>query len=198
MLRASPYLRQVLYRELRAGYHRTLFKADRAGIDYLASRNLADPAMLESFRIGYCNGTLKNALPQSGEVIDQLKALGLLNEKGNEVFYGRVTVPIRHILFTDQPEEVISSIIAYLHSLKPVPSPYLVNGQLSVAARRGEKIFKKARCTDCHVSDFGIGTHQVGSRDLEIQHRLTLGLVLGGYNLSRRLLIRSVQARAFP
>ena len=89
-----PNVAADLLNRVTAFYHRTLFKADRAGLDYLASRNLADPAMLESFRIGYCNGTLKNALPQSGEVIDQLKALGLLNEKGNEVFYGRVTVPI--------------------------------------------------------------------------------------------------------
>ncbi len=75
-------------------YQRTLFKADRAGLDYLARRNLADPAMLEAFQIGYCNGTLKTALPQSGEILAQLRALGVLNAKGNEVFYGRVVVPI--------------------------------------------------------------------------------------------------------
>ena len=75
-------------------YHRTLFKADRAGLDYLASRGLTDAAMLESFRVGYCNGTLKSALPKSGEVIAQLQVLGVLNAKGNEVFYGRVVVPI--------------------------------------------------------------------------------------------------------
>jgi len=76
-------------------YQRVLFKADRAGLDYLARRNLADPAMLESFRVGYCNGTLKSALPKSGEIVAQLQALGVLNAEGNEVFYGRVTVPIR-------------------------------------------------------------------------------------------------------
>ena len=75
-------------------YTRMLYKEDRAGLDYLASRKLIDPAMLETFRVGYCNGTLKNALPKTGEVIEQLKALGILNERGNEVFYGRVTVPI--------------------------------------------------------------------------------------------------------
>jgi DNA primase catalytic core len=75
-------------------YARTLHKEDRAGFDYLASRKLIDPTILETFRLGYCNGTLKHALPQTGEIIAQLKSLGLLNEKGNEVFYGRVTVPI--------------------------------------------------------------------------------------------------------
>ncbi len=88
-----PNVAADLLNRVAAFYHRTLFK-DKAGLDYLASRNLADPAMLESFRVGYCNGTLKGALPKSGEVIDQLKALGILNAKGNEVFYGRVTVPV--------------------------------------------------------------------------------------------------------
>lgn len=74
-------------------YSRTLHK-DRAGLDYLTARKLAEPAMLEAFRLGYCNGTLKTALPQVGEVVTQLQALGVLNAKGNEVFYGRVTVPI--------------------------------------------------------------------------------------------------------
>ena len=74
-------------------YQRVLFK-DRVGLDYLASRNLADPAMLEGFRVGYCNGTLKTALPPSGEILAHLQSLGVLNAKGNEVFYGRVVVPI--------------------------------------------------------------------------------------------------------
>jgi len=74
-------------------YHRTLFR-DKAGLGFLASRNLVDPLMLETFQVGYCNGTLKSALPKSGEVIELLKALEILNANGNEVFYGRVTVPI--------------------------------------------------------------------------------------------------------
>jgi DNA primase len=67
---------------------------DRAGLEYLKSRRLDDPAMLETFQVGYCNGTLRNALPKSGEVIEQLKAIGILNEKSNECFYGCVIVPI--------------------------------------------------------------------------------------------------------
>ncbi len=77
-----------------AGFYQRAFFKDRAGLDYLARRNLTDAAMLESFRIGYCNGTLKSALPQSPEILAQLQALGVLNAEGNEVFYGRVTVPI--------------------------------------------------------------------------------------------------------
>jgi DNA primase len=76
-----------------AFYARTLHK-DRAGLEYLKMRRLDDPAALETFCIGYCNGTLRNALPKSGELIEQLQALGILNARGNEIFYGRVVVPI--------------------------------------------------------------------------------------------------------
>jgi len=63
-----------------------------------------------------------------------------------------VRAGIRHILFTVQPEEVAGAMDAYLMALKPVPSPRLVKGQLSQAARRGEKIFKdpKVACATCH------------------------------------------------
>jgi DNA primase len=83
-------------------YAKTLHR-DRAGLDYLKTRRLDDPAMLETFQVGYCNGTLRNALPKAGEIIGQLQSLGVLNEKGNECFYGRVVVPI-----FDQAGNVVS------------------------------------------------------------------------------------------
>ena len=76
-----------------AFYAKTLFK-DRAGLDYLKSRRLDDPSLLETFSVGYCNGSMRNALPKSGELIEQLQAIGILNARGNEIFYGRVVVPI--------------------------------------------------------------------------------------------------------
>ena len=82
-----------LLQRVSAFYARTLTK-DRAGLEYLKSRRLDDPAMLDAFSVGYCNGSMRQALPKDGEVIEQLKALGVLNEKGNECFYGRITVPI--------------------------------------------------------------------------------------------------------
>ena len=53
---------------------------------------------------------------------------------------------IRHILFAVRPEEELNSIDEYLKSLKPIPSPYLVKGKLSASAKRGRKIYSKARC----------------------------------------------------
>ena len=58
---------------------------------------------------------------------------------------------IKHILFATCPEEDAVAIDEYLKSLKPVPSPYLVNGKLSKSAQRGRKIFNKAGCSSCHA-----------------------------------------------
>ncbi|MFO7905418.1 MAG: hypothetical protein ACQESR_10125 [Planctomycetota bacterium] len=59
---------------------------------------------------------------------------------------------IAHILFATRPEAEAEAIDAYLKSLRPVPSPYLVNGQLSESARRGKQLFhgKRVGCRSCH------------------------------------------------
>lgn len=77
-----------------ASFYARALGNDRAGLDYLKARGLEDPAALETFSVGVCNGTMRNALPKAGEIVTQLQALGVLNEKGNEVFYGRIVVPI--------------------------------------------------------------------------------------------------------
>lgn len=75
---------------------------------------------------------------------------------------------IRHIQFAIRPEEDAQAIDAYLKSLKPVPSPYLVNGQLSEAARRGRELFfsDRLRCHVCHPEPLytDLKKHNVGSR----------------------------------
>jgi cytochrome c peroxidase len=77
-----------------------------------------------------------------------------------------VRAGIKFILFTNQPEEVPSAIDEYLKSLKPVPSPYLVHGKLSDAAKRGEKLFVRTGCADCHVPGLytDLHPHDVGTR----------------------------------
>ena len=58
-----------------------------------------------------------------------------------------------HIQFVTRPEEDVHCFDAYCTSMKPVPSPYLVNGQLSERAKRGEQLFRQAKCADCHKPD---------------------------------------------
>jgi YVTN family beta-propeller protein len=79
-----------------------------------------------------------------------------------------VRAGVRHILFTVQPPEVTDALDAYIRSLKPVPSPYLVKGRLSPAAKRGEKLFrdKDVGCARCHPGPLftDLQPYDVGTR----------------------------------
>jgi YVTN family beta-propeller protein len=79
-----------------------------------------------------------------------------------------VRAGIRHIQFMVRPEEDAVAIDEYLKSLTPVPSPYLVDGQLSAAALRGKAIFfnEKVGCARCHPEPLytDLQMHNVGSR----------------------------------
>jgi YVTN family beta-propeller protein len=76
-----------------------------------------------------------------------------------------VRAGLEHILCSKQPEKVAVAIDEYLKSLKPVPSPSLVNGKLSDAARRGKSIFQRAGCADCHPASLftDLRQHDVGT-----------------------------------
>ena len=79
-----------------------------------------------------------------------------------------VRAGIKHILFTVQRDEVANALDEYLKSLQPVPSPRLVNGQLSVAAKRGERLFRSAvvGCARCHPATLftNLKQYDVGTR----------------------------------
>ena len=79
-----------------------------------------------------------------------------------------VRAGIRNSLFTVQPPEVAQSIDAYLKSLRPMPSPHLIKGQLSAAAERGRKLFtnEAAGCAECHRGKYFTDQkqHDVGTR----------------------------------
>jgi len=75
---------------------------------------------------------------------------------------------IQNTLASTLPEEVPAAMDEWLKSLKPAPSPRLVDGRLSEAARRGEKLFKSPAtgCMNCHDSElftdlhsYNVGTH---------------------------------------
>lgn len=56
----------------------------------------------------------------------------------------------KFIQFFDISEEDARCVDEYLKSLKPVPSPWLVNGELSDKAKLGKKVFDKLKCGECH------------------------------------------------
>jgi len=79
-----------------------------------------------------------------------------------------VRAGIRNTLFTDRPEAEAAAIDAYLRALKPVPSPYLVDGRLSPAAQRGKRWFESDRvgCHRCHPAPLytDLSMHDVDTR----------------------------------
>lgn len=56
----------------------------------------------------------------------------------------------KFIQFFDISEKDARCVDEYLKSLQPVPSPYLVNGELSEKAKLGKKVFDKLKCGECH------------------------------------------------
>ena len=64
-----------------------------------------------------------------------------------------VRAGIKHILFAERPEAEATALDRYLESLQPIPSPRLVRGKLSAAAKRGEAVFNRQStgCAVCHA-----------------------------------------------
>jgi YVTN family beta-propeller protein len=56
----------------------------------------------------------------------------------------------KHIQFSQSSDEDASAVDAYLKSLQPLPSPYLVRGKMSPEAARGKIVFKSDGCDSCH------------------------------------------------
>jgi cytochrome c peroxidase len=71
-----------------------------------------------------------------------------------------------HIQFTLIEEEHATAVDKYLQSLKPIPSPYLVNGELSEKAQKGKLIFESNSCIHCHTGPYFTDqkTHEIGKQ----------------------------------
>jgi YVTN family beta-propeller protein len=65
-----------------------------------------------------------------------------------------VRAGIKLIQFSNRPEKDASDIDAYLSSLVPVESPYLIKGKLSDPAIKGKLIFERAGCHICHSGEY--------------------------------------------
>ncbi|MDR1918488.1 MAG: YVTN family beta-propeller repeat-containing protein [Tannerellaceae bacterium] len=59
-----------------------------------------------------------------------------------------------HIQFYEIDEERSACVDDYLKALRPVPSPYLVKGELSEKAKEGRKVFEKLKCGECHSGPY--------------------------------------------
>ena len=79
-------------------YHQTLKQSPEV-LEYLDSRGLNHPELIETFKLGYANRTLGYRLPEANrqagaELRGKLKDIGLLRSSGHEHFTGSLVVPI--------------------------------------------------------------------------------------------------------
>ncbi|EKD26106.1 MAG: DnaG primase-like protein, partial [uncultured bacterium] len=57
-------------------------------------RGITNINLLEKFRVGFCNGTLKKIIPTDGNIFEQLKETGIFQENNRESFENCVVFPI--------------------------------------------------------------------------------------------------------
>ncbi len=60
----------------------------------------------------------------------------------------------KFIQFSDIPPYLLECVDAYLKGLRPLPSPWLVNGAPAEKAVSGRKVFEKLRCDYCHAGQY--------------------------------------------
>lgn len=107
----DPHFAEVLHRVVET-YRRAL--ADAAKVRaWLASLGVANAALFDRFKVGWCAGTLGSMA--RGEVLDRLRLIGLLDAEGGERFEGCVTVPV----FDERG--AIVQIAGYAVGLAPSP-----------------------------------------------------------------------------
>lgn len=99
--------RQTALRQVIGYYHDTLKQSPEA-LEYLASRGLNHPELIERFKLGFANRTLAYRLPQKNrkegaELRGLLQEVGILRESGHEHFNGSIVVPVfdEHGLITE-------------------------------------------------------------------------------------------------
>ncbi len=132
----SPKLLKLLHRVVE--FYQGVFAKDPKGRDYLSGRGIQDKDALRDFGVGYANSSLLDALPPEGELLADLKALGILTEKGYEFFSDCVVVPLHDL--TGSITGLYGRRITNqepLHLYLPGPRRGLVNWQ---AAKRSSTI----------------------------------------------------------
>lgn len=77
-----------------ADFYHSTFKESKEGREYLRKRGITDGLIIETFKIGYSNGTLFKTIPERGEIVESLKETGILTSNNHELFKDCVIFPI--------------------------------------------------------------------------------------------------------
>jgi hypothetical protein len=90
----SPARRAELLRRVAAHYHRAFLERPE-GVSVLTKVwGLRNVELCKTFQVGLSNGSLARALPQDAETLASLKAIGILEKDGSEVWRGRLVFPL--------------------------------------------------------------------------------------------------------
>jgi DNA primase len=129
-------------------YHKT-FSEDGRAREYLTGRGITDNALFAAHCVGFANGTLLNVLPQEGDVIDGLKELGILNERGNEHFYGCATFPLYDL--AGNPASIYGRRIEHMDNGESPPHLYLPGPRRGLFNRQAAKSHKEIILTEAVI-----------------------------------------------
>jgi DNA primase len=89
---------QALLQRVIEFYHETL-KGSTEAQEYLTSRGLDNPELINHFKLGYANRSLGPTLPEKNrkagaEIRSQLQRIGLYRDSGHEHFNGSLVIPV--------------------------------------------------------------------------------------------------------
>ena len=129
-------------------YHRT-FSEDSRARNYLADRCITDNALFAAHKIGFANGTFLNILPPDGDIIDGLKELGILNERGNEHFYGCAIFPLFDL--AGNPAGIYGRRIEAMDNGESPPHLYLPGPRRGLFNRQAAKSHKEIILTEAII-----------------------------------------------
>ncbi|MFH1146931.1 MAG: CHC2 zinc finger domain-containing protein [Pseudomonadota bacterium] len=130
-------------------FYHTAFAEDLRARDYLVSRGITDNALFSAFKVGFSNGTLLNVLPGDGEILAQLKDLGILNDKGHEHFYGCVTFPLYDL--SGNPAGIYARRIPEMHHGNGPDHLYLPGPRRGIFNRQAATLHKEIILTEAVI-----------------------------------------------
>lgn len=133
-------------------YHETLKQSPEA-LEYLASRGLSHPELIERFRLGYADRTLGLRLPEKtrkagADIRARLERIGLYRASGHEHLTGSIVVPVidgQGVVTEVYGRKIRNNLRAGTPMHLYLPGPHRGVWNLDgIAASRGEMILAEA------------------------------------------------------
>ena len=77
-----------------ADFYHAAFNQRKDGKEYLAKRGITDPSLLSRFKAGFCAGSIRDSMPKDGNMLEELKVMGVITKGDREFFKNCVVFPI--------------------------------------------------------------------------------------------------------